>query len=631
MLLVAVVVAVVFRYKTASSKPLTDRDTIVLADFTNSTGDPVFDETLKQGLSSQLEQSPFLNLLSGERVAQTLSLMTKPKETRLTNELTMDVCKRTGSAAIVQGSIATLGRQYVLGLKAVACGNGDTLADVQVTADGKEQVLSALGQAADQMRGRLGESLASLQKYNVPARQVTTASLEALNAYSLGVKAQNESGAMAAVPFFRQAVQIDPDFAMGYLGLGVALSNAYEFRQAGLNLEKAFALRDRVSRREYFSISSQYYDTVTEDLQKSIEVYKLWMQTYPQDMTPFDHLGNDYLLVGQYKQALEVLSEEKRLAGTGTYNFVNLVDAYLSLDRFQDAKATIEDAGTRKLPQSEIHSLLYITDFAEQKYAEMEAEAAWAESHPDVQAEFYVAESDTQAYGGHAKKAWALTDKAVAAAQRETGREAAAVYLVNGALHEAEFGNSVRAEGATISALNLAPTRGVKTLAALALARAGLTDRASSLADELTQAHPSDTLLNNYWLPSIRASVELNLNRPGQAIETLKAAEAFELGSPPTIGPAPLYPAYIRGLAYFRLGQGGQAAGEFQKLVAHPGCLLNYMLGPLARLQLGRASALAGDKAAARAAYQDFFTLWKDADPDIPCLKQAKAEYAKLQ
>jgi eukaryotic-like serine/threonine-protein kinase len=628
---VAELIGGIVHYRSQQAKRLTDKDTIVLADFINTTGDPVFDSTLRQGLSTQLEQSPFLNLLSDEHIAQTLSLMAQPKDTRLTYKLANEVCQRMASAATIEGSISSLGRQYVLGLKAVNCRNGDPLADEQVTTNGKEQVLKVLGDAATKMREKLGESLSSVQKYDVPPENVTTPSLEALNAYSLGLKTRHEKGDSPAIPFFRQAIELDPSFAMAYLQLGTAYSNRDEMDQANPNLEKAFALRDRVSTREGFNIVSAYHDVVTGDLQKADEVYQLWAQTYPQDRIPLDGLGNNYIFSGQYPQALEVLLEEKRLVGSGFYNYYNLVVAYLSLNRFHEARLEVEQARARKLEVASTYSLLYEIDFLEGNASGVQADSAWAAGKPGIEDVFFNLQSDTEAYSGHRREAWAFSQKAVAASRRDNEIEVAAIRMANAALREAEFGNSARAVETANSALALASSRDVKILAALILARAGFARRAQIIADELAKANPSNTILNTYWLPTIRAATELDLNHPVQAIEILQGSGAYELGAPSPLGPGSLYPVYVRGEAYLHLKQAGSAASEFQKLLDHPGCVMNFSLGALAHLQLGRAYALAGDKVKARTAYQDFLNLWKDADPDIPILKEAKAEYAKLQ
>jgi DNA-binding winged helix-turn-helix (wHTH) protein/predicted Zn-dependent protease len=630
-LLVAALVSGGFYYRSVKANRLTDKDTVVLAEFNNTTGDPVFDGTLRQGLSAQLAQSPFLNLLSDERVAQILSLMAQSKDARLTYKLASEVCQRTASAATIEGSISRLGGQYVLGLRAVNCRNGDPLAEEQVTANSKEQVLKALGDATKKMRERLGESLGSVKQYDTLLENVTTPSLEALKAFSLGLKARQERGVLASIPFFHQAVELDPKFAMAQLQLGIEYANIGEAAQANQSLEKAFALRDRVSTKEGFYIAAEYYDAVKGDLQKADEIYQLWAQTYPQDPTPLDLLGNDYLSLGRYQEALDMLLEERRLAQNGFYNYANLVSAYISLNRLSEARQAVEQAMARKLEPGSGHMILYLIAFLEADWPGMQRELAWASVKADYEKYFLTTQSDTEAYYGHGREAWAFSRKAVEAARRDNAREDAAVYMGNAALRDAEFGDSAQAVKAADSALALMPAKNVRILAALALARAGSAKRAQSLANELAKANPSDTLLNFYWLPTIRAAAELDLNHPAHAIEILQGTADYELAAPLPLAPSTLYPVYVRGQAYLRLGQASSAAGEFQKFLDHPGCLFNFPLGALAHLQVGRAYARAGDKAKARTAYQDFLRLWKDADPDIPILKQAKAEYAKLE
>jgi len=615
-----------------SRKPhaLTEKDTIVLADFTNTTGDHVFDGTLRQGLSAQLEQSPFLNLLSDEQIAETLALMTQPRNSPLTYRLASEVCLRTASTATIEGSIANLGSQYVLGLKAVNCINRERLVDVQVTANGKEQVLKVLGDAATRLRESLGESLSSVRKYDLPPENVTTSSLEALNAYSLGMKTRHEKGDLAAIPFFRRAGDLDPKFAMAYLQLGIRYGNLGEVSRANQALEKAFVLRDRVSTKEGFHIASMYHDNVTGDLQKADEIFDLWAQTYPQDPDPLDGLGNNCLSRGQYEHALEVLLEEERLSQRGFWHYANLVSAYVNLNRLREARLAIQRGEARKLEPSNGYHYLYIVDFLEGNSRGMQQDLAWAAANPDIEDDFFNLQSDTAAYSGHRGKARTFSRRAAEAARRKDQNETAAIYLANAALREAEFGNSARALETADSALKLASSRDVSILTALTLARAGSVQRAQSLSAELAKTNPANTILNFYWLPTIRAAIELGLNHPAKAIDLLQSTGAYELGGPGPLGPATLYPAYLRGQAYLRLAQADGAAGEFQKFLDHPGCLMNFPFGALAHLQLGRAYALAGDVTKASAAYQDFFSLWKDADPDIPILIAAKSEYVKL-
>jgi len=610
---------------------LTEKDTVVLADFANTTGDPVFDGTLRQGLSAQLEQSPFLNLLSDERIAHALSLMAQPKDTQLTSQLAGDVCQRTGSAATIEGSISSLGSQYVIGLKAMDCRNHDLLAQEQETAEGKEKVLKALGDAATKLRQKMGESLGSLQKYDAPPEDVTTASLEALNAYTLGIKARQEKGDFPSIPFFRRAIQFDPNFAMAYLQLATRYGNLGEATLATQFMEKAFALRDRVSTKESFHIASNYYDSVTGDLDKGDEARQLWAQTYPQDSYPWDGLGNSNLFRGRYPEALQSLLEEERLAQNGYYNYGNLVAAYINLNRFSEARKAIEQAQARNLEPVSGHIYLYTLALLEGNAPGMEAELAWATRKPEAEDYFLYMQSDTEAYSGHRRQAWDLTQRSIESARRSSQNESAAFYLANAAQREAEFGDAPRALELADAALKLAPSRDVKAMVALALARAGSLPQSEKLTNELAKANPLNTILNFYWLPTIRAARELSLNHPASAIEGLQGTAGFEFGVPPPSGPGTLYPVYVRGEAFLRLGQASKAVDEFHKFLDHRGVVRNFPLGALAYLQLGRAYAVAGDKAKAAASYQDFFNLWKDADPDVPVLKQAKAEYAKLE
>jgi len=626
-------------YRAHRGQLLTAKDIIVLADFANITGDPVFDHTLRQGLSAELDQSPFLNVLSDERIAHTLSLMAQPSHATLTSQLANEVCQRTASAATIEGSIASLGNQYVLGLKAVNCRNGDALAQEMVTAEGKEKVLRAMGDAATKLRQRLGESLSSVQKYDAPVEEVTTSSLEALNAFSMGRRAR-ETGNMAAIPFFERAVQLDPNFAIAHLALGAEYWNIAEATRAKEGIERAYALRDRVSARERFRIIGMYDEVDGGDLPKADENYQLWAQTYPQDPLPLDYLGNDYLFTGQYQQALEALLQEKNLSGNGYYNYDNLVYAYMALNRFQDARSTIGDALARKLEPLPGRTALYRIDFLEGNLSGMQEAVKWAAGRPVAEHVMFDYQADTAAYLGRRKDAWTLTRRAEEASRRANENESAAKYLARAALRDAELENPAAAIEHADAALKLLPSRDVKTLAALAVARAGDSARAENMAHELALAYPTDTMLNSYWIPTVRAVVALHRNHGADAIDILQVTAPYELGQPLQMGPATLYPVSVRGETYLQLGQAGQAAAEFQKLLDHPGCVMNFLLGAMAHLGVARANALqartsqGADSDAARvralAAYKDFLTLWKDADPDIPILQQAKGEYTRL-
>jgi len=612
---------------------LTERDTLVLADFSNTTGDTVFDGTLRQGLEMQLEQSPFLSLISESRVQQTLRLMGKPAGTRLTPDTARDLCQRAGSKAYIESSIANLGNNYVIGLKAVNCATGDSLAQEQVQALGKGKVLDGLSQAAGRLRKKLGESLSSVQKFDTPIEQATTPSFEALRAYSLGSKNWNENGEIQAIPFFRQAIELDPNFAMAYAYLGLVYSSLGEDSKSVENLSKAFQLRDRVTESEKFLISAQYYLAVTGEVEKGIQVRELWAQTYPRDERAHLSLGAVYGTLGQYEKAVAETRKCLALDPDETICGSNLMQFYALLNRLDEARATYQEAIRRNPDYEYLHVNLYGLAFLQRDTAEMERQAKWAAGKAGVEDVLLSLQSDTEAFSGRLRSAREFSNRAVESARRNDRKEAAAAWQMNDALREAEFGNSTRAAEQTTSALTTASTRDVPILAALALARAGDSTRAERMADGLQKTFPSDTFSNGYWLPTIRASIEITRSDPSKAIELLRAAAPYEQGMVP---PNPefgvlLYPTYVRGQAYLLLHQGADAAGEFRKFLDHRTLVANNPLFVLAHLGLARGYAVQGDTAKAKAAYQDFLTLWKDADPDIPVLKQAKAEYAKLQ
>jgi eukaryotic-like serine/threonine-protein kinase len=629
--LVAVAIAGTFYFRSHSTKPataLTEKDTIVLADFDNTTGDPVFDGALKQALAVQLGQSPFLNILSDRKVSETLRLMGRQPSDRITRDVAGELCMRTGSKAILLGSISNLGGQYVVGIDAVSCGSGDTLAKEQEEAATKQDVLNALGKAATSLRGKLGESLASVQKFDVPV-EATTPSLEALKAYSMGITTGRTKGDAAAIPFMKRALELDPNFAAAYASLGVHYSNLGQASLAAENVKKAYALRERVSEHEKYRIESLYYDVVLGDEEQAIQVYELWAKSYPQDLVPPGNLGEIYNELGQYEKAVTETQEALRLEPNFVISYSNLANNYLGLNRLDDAKKAIQQAQERKLEGYYLHRMTYYLAFLEGDAAEMEREVAWAAGKPGVEDAMLSHQSDTEAYYGHLVKARDFSRRAVDAAVRNDSKETAGLWQLNAALREAEFGNIAVAKEDVAAALALAPGRDVKVVAALALARIGETARAKTIVEELEKNYPSDTMLKVYCLPTIQAAMELNTNNSSQAVVSLEPAAPYELGTTPSFGS--LYPVYIRGEAQLTAHNGTAAATEFQKILDHRGIVLNSPLGALAHLGLARACALQGDAAKAKAAYNDFFTLWKDADPDIPILKEAKAEYAKLQ
>jgi serine/threonine protein kinase len=617
---------------------LTEKDTIVLADFTNTTGDTVFDGTLRQGLAAQLEQSPFLNLLSDQQIAQTLGLMAQPKDSRLTGELARDVCERTASAATIDGSISSLGSQYVVGLKAVNCHNGDALANEQATANGKEQVLKALGDAATKIRVKLGESLASVQKYDAPAENVTTSSLEALQAYSLGYQtALVKRDDAAAIPFFQRAVSLDPNFAMAYAHLGTSYNNLGEAARAAENSRKAYALRERVSEREKFYIDSHYEQFVNGNLEATRKAYELWAQTYRRDPVPLTNLGPVNLLLGDYDKALAATQEALKLNPGSGLLYVNLVGAYLSLNRFDEARATVEDAKAHNRDSPTNHLFLYQIDFLQHAAAGMEHEAAEVMGKPGYEDQLLSVEASNAAYGGQFSKSRELVRRASESAQRADEKEEAADYVAQSALQQALVGDMSQARQQVQAALALSTGRDVQSMSAIALALAGDAAQATRLAADLAKRYPQDTFVQSLYLPMIRAAIALQASKGDAAIEALAPAAPYDL-SGPTI---PLYPAYFRGQAYLATHQGALAVAEFQKVLKYRFLDGGDPIGSLANLGLARAYMLEAQSAQgpdadaahtkARASYQDFLAIWKDADPDIPILIAAKSEYAKLQ
>ena len=612
---------------------LTDKDVVVIADFANSTGDTVFDDTLKQALSVSLRQSPFLSVLSDNKVAETLKLMTRPPGTMLTPELAREVCLRTGSQAYIAGAIAALGEEYVLGLKAVNCQSGEILAQQQISVPAKEKVLDGLGHVASQLRGELGESLATVQKFDIPIEQATTSSLEALRQYTAGLRVQNQQGDVAAIPFFKRAIELDPNFAKAYVSLATSYSNLVEYGLASENMQKAYELRDRATELERYSISANYYSDVTGELDKANAILEQWAHSYPRDIHPLVALALNNNLVGQYDQAVAELHEGLRIDPDHSSFFVNLIANYAALNRVQDAIAAYDAALARKFDHPLLHANRYGVAFLDGDTAEMQRQLARITGKAGLDDFLLSIQSDTAAYAGHFHNARELSRQAAVSASRNDKKETGAEWLLNAALREAEIGNPQQARAQTSSAMSLFSSRDVRVLAALALARSGDAARAQNMADELSRSAPSNTLLNCYWLPTIRASTELTRHHPDNALRVLQAASSCELGEPNPqvqIG-GTLYPGYVRGQADLENGDAQPAVAEFQKLIDHRGVVQNFVLGALVHLQLGRAYLATGDTAKASVQYQEFLTLWKEADPDIPILKEAKAEYAKLQ
>src|ERR1035441_5886853 len=630
-------------YRSHQSQRLTEKDTIVLADFVNSTGDAIFDDTLKTALNISLRQSPFLNLLSDGQVVKTLQLMTRPAGTKLTPEVARELCLRAGSKAYVAGSIGSLGSEYVLGLKAVNCQSGDALAEELVTAASKEKVLDVLGEAASKLRGELGESLATVQKFDVPLSQATTPSLEALKAYSLARKAFNEKGTAAALPYDQRAIELDPNFATGYWAVGNDYYSLGELGRASEYCSKAFQLREHASEREKLAITADYYSTVTGELDKGVQTFQDEIESYPRESRAYANLAVVYAEKGQYKIAAEVTRQAVRLAPDRVYLYENLASFAIALQRFDELRQIGHEVQARKLDAFILHNALYALAFLEADSAAMGEQQQWFASKPDYENWGLALASDTEAYGGHLGKARELTKRAVDSAIRADSKENGAIWQTIAAQRAAAYGNAAEARQSAAEALKLAPTsQGVESEAALAFAMAGDTARAESLAQDLGKRFPLDTQVQSLWLPAIQAQLALDGKNTASALNASQGASPIELGQIAFVANIScLYHVYARGEAYLAAGQGSAAAAEFQKILDHSGIVWNCWTGALARLGMARANVLQSrsaqgpdvDAARVRAltAYKDFLTPWKDADPDIPILKEAKAEYAKLQ
>ena len=625
------------------SKRLTEKDTIVLTDFANSTGDPIFDDTLKTALSVSLRQSPFLNLLADGDVAKTLQQMTRPIGTKLTPELARELCQRAGSKAYVAGSVTSLGSQYVLGLKAVNCQNGNTLAQEQTTAASREKVLDALGDAASRLRGELGESLATVQQFDIPLDEATTPSLEALKAFSLGERAVNERGAAAALPYHQRAIELDPNFALCYRILGGDYNALGQLGRASEYYTRAFQLRDHASEREKLSIDAAYYRNVTGELDKAARTYQEQMDNYPRSAAAYNNLGLVSAQQGQYEKAEEMTRQALRLeADVAVFN-QNLTTYVMALQRFDETRRIIHEVQARKLDSAEFHVTLYQLAFLGADSAAMSEEQKWFAGKPDYENWALSLASDTEGYAGHVGKAGELNKQAVDSAIRTDDKESGAVYLSNFAVQQAAYGNAAKARKLAAEALKLAPASpGTAVNAALAFAAVGDIARAESLVRDLMKRYPLGTQMQILWLPTIQALSALDGKNPSRALNALQPAFAMELGLVPfSNNTSCLYPVFVRGRAYLAAGQGNAAAAEFRKILDHSGIVGTCWTGALARLGLARAESLesktshGADADAARvralAAYKDFLTLWQDADPSILVLKEAKAEYASLQ
>ena len=626
---IAASAALYYRYRGHRIVPFAEKDRVVISDFTNTTGDAVFDDALKQGLAVQLGQSPFLAVVSDRKVNEILKLMRRSPDDRLTPELAREVCQRDGDKAMLAGSIAPLGTQYVISLQAVSCNTGDELATAQEQAAGKEQVLKALDRAATTLRGKLGESLSSVQKYDTPVEQATTSSLDALKAYSLGNKIRWQKGDSASLPFYQKAVELDPNFASAYLTLAVSYANLGELTRSAEYARKAYDLRDKVDEQERFTIEAFYYDFATGELDKAAQVYRVWQQTYPTDHVPSTNLGLISGTLGNWNEALQYDLEAMRLDPSHVNRYANLGADYIALNRFSDAEAVVKQAESRKLESEELFQTRYALAFVTGDTNEMARVSSAVFARPGSEAALLATQADAEAWYGKFRNARALTERAVESAKHGDAAESAGGFLAAAALREVEAGNRQQALSDVSEALKLAPNRDVRSMSALVLARAGQNAAAEKLLVELDKQYPLDTLVQKYWLPIIKAAISLQKKDAQQAVELLQVTTAIELGQPSNLS-AVLCPVYLRAEAYRAMHDGNAAGAEFQKFVANRGLVGTFSWGALARLGVARAAAMGGDLAKAKAAYQEFLMLWKDADPEIPIYLQAKAEYAKL-
>jgi serine/threonine protein kinase/tetratricopeptide (TPR) repeat protein len=623
-------VGLYFWHSHASAK-LSEKDTIVLADFANSTGDAVFDDTLKQALAVNLGQSPFLNIVSEDKVHHTLETMGQQTSQRISSDLAKEICQRAGAKASINGSISGLGTQYVISLSAVNCATGDSLARRQAEAPTKERILDALSDAASKLRSDLGESLSSVQKYDVPLADATTTSLEALKTFSIGQRTSREKGTSESIPFMKRAVELDPNFALAYTSLSTSYYNLNQIDLAIAAIKKAFELRDRVTERERSHITTLYYDIATGELEKATEGYKQWMQIYPRDATVHGNLANEFMVAGKYQDAVD--AERPQLAGDpNVVDILNLAASYNALDRFDEAQGAINDAFARKLDDPVLHENLYTLDFLRGDAAKINHEIALSTGKAGWEDLLLFLHSNTAAFHGRINDARSLSRRASDSALRADLKEPAALWLADAALREAAFGNREQARQLAADSTKVAPnSRDAQIFVALALARGGDVPRVQAIAEDLNRRFPVNTIIQSVWLPAIRAQVEATRGNAAKAVDLLQPATPYEFGE--GIGSLNLVcilPAYMRGEAFLNAKQPSSAITEFQKILDHRGLVSNCWTGALAHLGVARAHALAGDTTKARTSYQDFLAIWKDADPALPILQQAKSEYAKL-
>ncbi len=613
---------------------LTDKDTIVLADFTNTTSDSIFDGTLRQGLSVQLEQSPFLSIVPDQQIQQNLYMIGQKPDVQLTPEIAAELCKRTGSAAAIDGSIARIGSRYLLTLKAVNCSNGQSLASTEAQASDKNHVLDALGQTALEIRIKLGESPSTVHQFDTPLAQAATPSLDALEAFSSGQRVLSTTGETEAIPFYKQATELDPNFALAHAWLGRIYGDIGESSIAADSTRKSYELRDRASEAEKYFITAGYHLQVTGNMEKAEQTCKLWAQSYPRSDTPHNFLsGEIYPVVGEHEKGVEEGIEDIRLNPNSPVPYMSLMFNYIALNRLDEAKATYAQALARKMNFTFYPPALYEIAFLQNDVASMAKQVTVSTGQSGVEEFLLALEADTAAYSGHLKDARQFSQGAIDSAERQEEKETATSFLAASALREAWLGNALEARRRATMALAQSEARDVKYFAALAFAYGGDDTQARALTTELSNRFPEDTLVQFNYLPTLRAKLAINSGNTSEALESLRAAAPYELGwsTYSAYNWGSMYPIYVRGETYLAAHQGAEAAAEFQKILDHRGVVVNQTIGALAHLGLARAYVLEGDTAKARAAYQDFLSLWKDADPGIPILIAAKSEYSKLK
>jgi serine/threonine protein kinase/tetratricopeptide (TPR) repeat protein len=623
-------------------KRLSAKDTILLADFVNNTPDPVFDSSLKIALSVSLSQSPFLRTIPSSTINKTLEEMTRPDSTKLTPEVARELCQRARGEAYITGSISPLGSEYVLSLNAASCSTGDTIAEEQITAPSKEKVLNSLGEAASKLREQLGESLATVQKFDVPLQQATTSSLDALKAYSLGTEAYDRKGPTASLPYDQKSIQLDPNFALGYLAVGKDYVALGEVGRASEYLTKAFQLREQTSEHERLAITADYYSNATGDLQKAVEAYQQFNDNYPRS-TNYTDLGFAYAQLGQYEKSAAAYRQEMAASPDYLAPRVNLVNAIMALNRIKEAQSTVHEAQNRKLDATQFRSALYALAFLNSDSASMNEQLAWFTAHPGDENVGLALSADTEAFAGHLNKARELTKRAVDSAIHSDSKESAAIWQAIAAQREAAFGNLTEARQGAATALKLAPDSfGAQLETAMALAMAGDSTQAALLIQDLSKHFPQNTQIQSLWLPAIQTQLALNKKDPAAAVKIPETPLPLDVGQISfVINISCLYPAYTHANAHLAAGDGPSAAADFQRIIDHSGVVWNCWTGSLAHLGIARANALQAknstgadaDAARVRAltAYKDFLTLWKDADPKIPLLLSAKSEFSKLQ